>query len=183
MADRRSTADPARSAAPAEQAQRPGHRLTLRVPAADTSVTGWWKAQDDPSASVRHLIRDEIMRHGFSDTANRPVSQLPRRGRPSFAEMALEAQDADAEADAFPEDVQVSGRGRGTAEVLVTGWQTPLVVSDSKRGLAAEPDALPGDVASRPEAAAEPGQAPAPDGPDDLAEPPGQVDMDAIFGH
>lgn len=49
-------------------------RLTVRVPAADTSTTAWWDAQDDPGASVRSLIRAEIVAHGLSDTMNRPVT-------------------------------------------------------------------------------------------------------------
>lgn len=62
------------------------HRFTVRVPLADTSVVDWWEAQYDPSASVRTLIRDEIVRHGYTDTVNRPIAQQPRRGRPPLSE-------------------------------------------------------------------------------------------------
>jgi len=71
------------------------HRFTVRVPTVDTSVRAWWAAQDDPSASVRALIRDEVTKHGFTDTVNRPVTQLPRRGRPPLSDtQASEYQEA-----------------------------------------------------------------------------------------
>lgn len=49
------------------------HRLTLRVPQADATAKAWWDAQDDPSASVRHLIRADIAQHGCSDPLTRPI--------------------------------------------------------------------------------------------------------------
>lgn len=62
--------------------RRDDHRYTLKVPQVDESVVEWVVAQHDLSLSLRQLIRDEIQRNGFTDTANRPVTQLPRRGRP-----------------------------------------------------------------------------------------------------
>lgn len=57
-------------------------RKRLSIPRADESVLEWWEAQADPALSIRLLIRNEIERNGFTDTAFRPVTQLPRRGRP-----------------------------------------------------------------------------------------------------
>lgn len=57
-------------------------RMRLTVPAADVSVIEWLEQQDDVSGSVRALIRSSIERDGYTDVLNRPVEQLPRRGRP-----------------------------------------------------------------------------------------------------
>lgn len=57
-------------------------RRRITIPQVDTSTLAWWNAQFDPSASVRALIRAEIEREGLTDTVNRPVRQMPRRGRP-----------------------------------------------------------------------------------------------------
>lgn len=53
------------------------HRFTLKVPFSNTSVGDWWARQNDPSASVRALIRAEIKKHGYTDTLERRVEQEP----------------------------------------------------------------------------------------------------------
>ena len=58
------------------------YRRTFSFPRTDESTLAWWEAQADPSLSLKLLIRKEIEQHGYTDTANRPVRQLPRRGRP-----------------------------------------------------------------------------------------------------
>ena len=60
----------------------PPVRYRLSVPAADTTVNDWLAEQDNQSASIRAVIREFIERNGFIDPTCRPVSQLPRRGRP-----------------------------------------------------------------------------------------------------
>ena len=66
----------------------PGHRRhnSLRkrvsVPRADVSTLEWMDAQENISFSVRALIHDYIEHEGYSDPTARPVTQLPRRGRP-----------------------------------------------------------------------------------------------------
>lgn len=57
-------------------------RKRISIPKADESVLAWWDSQKDPGLSVRLLVRNEIERNGYTDTAYRPVAQLPRRGRP-----------------------------------------------------------------------------------------------------
>lgn len=57
-------------------------RKRISIPTADESTLMWWDAQGDPGLSVRLLIRAEIERNGYTDTAFRPVEQQPRRGRP-----------------------------------------------------------------------------------------------------
>lgn len=67
---------PARSVKPQPQ------RFRVSVPAADEAVLEWMNLQDNPSLSIRMLIRESIERLGYVDVVNRPVAQLPTRGRP-----------------------------------------------------------------------------------------------------
>ncbi len=57
-------------------------RRRVSIPHVDTSTQQWWDCQDDPSTSIRLLIREEIERNGYVDKMNHPVQQQPRRGRP-----------------------------------------------------------------------------------------------------
>jgi hypothetical protein len=61
-------------------------RLRWSVPAADVSVNDWLDVQENISSSLRLLIRESIEREGYIDVVNKPVEQLPRRGRPPQAE-------------------------------------------------------------------------------------------------
>ncbi|MCY1718424.1 hypothetical protein OVA26_15930 [Microbacterium sp. SL62] len=56
-------------------------RLRVSIPKVDQSSLDWWRTQHDVSLSVRMLIRAEIERNGYVDTAFQPVVQQPRRGR------------------------------------------------------------------------------------------------------
>ena len=58
------------------------HRHRFTVPAADVSTVEWIAQQENLSYSLRALVRDYIEHHGYTDPHNRPVRQLPRRGRP-----------------------------------------------------------------------------------------------------
>ena len=75
------------------------HRKTFSIPKADESTLAWWDAQDDASLSLRLLVREEIQKNGYTDTANRPVEQLPRRGRPPKTEVAEDYGGYDTEQD------------------------------------------------------------------------------------
>ncbi|MFB0839975.1 hypothetical protein ACETK3_18465 [Arthrobacter sp. E44] len=55
----------------------------MSVPAADEAVLAWMELQENPSLSVRMLIRESIERQGYIDIVNRPVSRLPKRGHPA----------------------------------------------------------------------------------------------------
>lgn len=59
------------------------HRFRVSVPAADEAMVAWMELQDNPSLSVRMLIRESIERQGYIDIVNRPVSQLPKPGHPA----------------------------------------------------------------------------------------------------
>jgi hypothetical protein len=67
-------------------------RLRWSVPAADVSVNQWLDVQESISSSLRLLIRESIEREGYIDVVNKPVEQLPRRGRPPQAETAEAGQ-------------------------------------------------------------------------------------------
>lgn len=66
----------------AAPSQDGAHRHRFTVPAADVSTLEWIAQQENLSYSLRALVRDYIERHGYTDPHNRPVRQLPRRGRP-----------------------------------------------------------------------------------------------------
>jgi len=61
-------------------------RLRWSVPRADESTNRWLDEQHDISRSLQLLIRESIQRDGYIDVVNRPVEQLPRRGRPPQSE-------------------------------------------------------------------------------------------------
>lgn len=74
----------AQSAENAGRTQKPEpKRLRVNVPAADESVLAWFDLQENHSLSVRQLVRESIERHGYIDVVNRPVAQLPKKGRPA----------------------------------------------------------------------------------------------------
>lgn len=58
-------------------AKQPPNRYRLNVPQADEAVIAWLELQDNPSLSIRMLVRDSIVRQGYVDVVNRPVVQLP----------------------------------------------------------------------------------------------------------
>lgn len=57
-------------------------RLRWSVPRVDESTNAWLDQQHDISRSLQLLIRESIERDGIIDVVNRPVHQLPGRGRP-----------------------------------------------------------------------------------------------------
>lgn len=67
----------------------PAMRYRLKVPESDASVIAWMDAQSELSISLRLLIKEDIIRNGFTDVTCRPVGQLPKRGRPSNVEVEL----------------------------------------------------------------------------------------------
>lgn len=70
-------------------------RIRVNVPAADESVLEWFELQENHSLSVRQLIRESIERHGYIDVVNRPVAQLPKRGRPAGGEEGFQVTSAE----------------------------------------------------------------------------------------
>lgn len=70
-------------------------RYRLQVPAEDISVQEWIEAQINISTSIRQLIRDDIMKNGYTDVTCRRVEQGPKRGRPTNAELERRAEEND----------------------------------------------------------------------------------------
>ena len=58
-------------------------RFSISVPAADTSVLEWLKAQDNMSLSLRILVKREIAAHGMTDVLCHEPVQGTRRTRPA----------------------------------------------------------------------------------------------------
>lgn len=58
------------SSAVARQAKDAPRRYRVSVPEADESVVTWMELQQNPSLSVRMLIRESIERHGYVDFVN-----------------------------------------------------------------------------------------------------------------
>lgn len=53
-------------------------RKRVSIPRRDESVLRWWAEQEDPSLSIRLLIRAELERSGYVDFASRPVGDVLR---------------------------------------------------------------------------------------------------------
>ena len=70
-------------------------RYRLQVPAEDISVQEWIEAQINISTSIRQLIREDIMKNGYTDVTCRRVEQGPKRGRPTNAELEGRAEEND----------------------------------------------------------------------------------------
>lgn len=72
-------------------------RLRWSVPRVDVSTNQWLDTQNDISQSLQLLIRESIQRDGYIDVVNRPIEQLPRRGRPPQSESEFQATGAEPE--------------------------------------------------------------------------------------
>ena len=77
-------------------------RYRLQVPAEDISVQEWIEAQINISTSIRQLIREDIMKNGYTDVTCRRVEQGPKRGRPTNAELERRAAENDSGGDVTP---------------------------------------------------------------------------------
>ena len=62
-------------------------RYRFAVPTQDASVHEWLESQMNMSMSLRLLIKEDIMRNGCTDMTCRTVEQIPKRGRPSTADV------------------------------------------------------------------------------------------------
>lgn len=74
-------------------------RFRFTVPASDVSVRQWLEVQENLSISLRLAIKYLIEREGIVDLLNRPVTQLPRRGRPPAASLQPEPAGEEPEHD------------------------------------------------------------------------------------
>lgn len=138
-------------------------RVRLTIPAADESSQAWIDLQDDPSASMRMLIRESIQRDGYVDVVNRPVEQQPRRGRPPKSEEEDFAQ---------PPQVAAADEIDGPEPAEAEPEEEPRheVEGSEERSDRTPPTEEPQKVEQAVETISGEGSG-------------GQVDMDAIFGH
>jgi hypothetical protein len=81
-------------------------RLRWSVPRVDVSTNQWLDMQNDISHSLQLLIRESIQRDGYIDVVNRPIEQLPRRGRPPQSESELQAGGSEPEPEAITADAE-----------------------------------------------------------------------------
>lgn len=143
------------AAAPVTAKPEP-HRYRVSVPVADEAVAAWMELQDDRSLSVRMLIRESIARLGYVDVVNRPVDQLPKRGRP--AGQGEEEGNGTADAGSFPGPEQPTGEVRAMRREYVrkTGVEAEGFRAARDRGSASTPAPLTGDLDLSPAEDAEP---------------------------
>lgn len=153
-------------------------RLRWSLSRADTSSNQWLDMQENISRSIQLLIRESIQRDGYIDVVNRPVEQLPRRGRPPASDATGqtdrqsdrssqdEPQDRSDEREAGP-SVDPSSHGAGEQEDQRAAAEPVERVEPDKPVEAPEP-AEPAEQSSHPT---------------NQAAASGQQDMDDIFGH
>lgn len=118
-------------------------RLRWSVPTADTSTNEWLDLQYNISQSLQLLIRESIQRDGYIDVVNRPVEQLPRRGRPP---VGAEDQSSTAQKNRGQRQSD-DDRGEGRDEDSESGSHTVRSHIDDTRGLdVSDADAAPPEV-------------------------------------
>lgn len=165
----------AASGAAEEAVRPPAQRFRVNVPAADEAVLAWMRLQDNHSLSLRLLIRESIERNGYIDVMNRPVEQLPKRGRPAAAEDAVQAEAAPAKPSPQPVQHVLPPAPKASPVPEELGLSTPEAPEPELLGIAlasAGPAPVHQGIAAAPPAPAV--QLPAPSDP----EPPGPEPMD-----
>jgi hypothetical protein len=126
-------------------------RLRWSVPAADVSVSQWLDVQENISSSLRLLIRESIEREGYIDVVNKPVDQLPRRGRPPQAETAEAGQSSTPQTQYVDSSTPMTHNGASSTEA------EPSAPSGAAADRAApEPTVMPAGHDAEPEPASTP---------------------------
>jgi|GraSoiStandDraft_15_1057317.scaffolds.fasta_scaffold674205_1 hypothetical protein len=130
-------------------------RLRWSVPAADVSTNEWLDRQENISRSLQLLIRESIQRDGYIDVVNRPIEQLPRRGRPPAAAEADENDETDGAATGHTQvaKAQVPSSARATATQMHAKSE-PEAQGDVEPATTAESGSTPG---TQPQPAKRPG--------------------------
>ncbi|AOY70878.1 hypothetical protein ARZXY2_1325 [Arthrobacter sp. ZXY-2] len=133
-------------------------RLRWSVPRADESTNRWLDEQYDISRSLQLLIRESIQRDGYIDVVNRPVEQLPRRGRPPQGEQDPGRTEDQAQAqDDGQDDSDSQGESRDEAAVPVAAPSEPVQRVETAQAVqpppappVREPHPVPADEPSVP---------------------------------
>lgn len=137
-------------------------RYRLAVPVADEAVNRWLGMQDNVSASLRTVVREWIERNGFEDATCKPVTQLPRRGRPPGSSAERGDQDDEIEFD------EPSGPDQ---EIEGLGYEIAQATGRSSEGQAQAARARTESTASTASTASTSA----------VGDDPGMPDMDDIF--
>lgn len=99
-------------------------RYRLTVPDADVSTQQWLASQINFSNSIRALIREDIMKNGFTDVSCRPVEQGLKRGRPSNAELERREQVTQTETIQGEPEVAIESIQRASSVSPIQSTQT-----------------------------------------------------------
>lgn len=99
-------------------------RYRLTVPDADVSTQQWLASQINFSNSIRALIREDIMKNGFTDVSCRPVEQGLKRGRPSNAELERREQVTQTETIQGEPEVAIEPIQRPSSVLPIQATQT-----------------------------------------------------------
>ncbi|MGY4541369.1 hypothetical protein ACVWY0_001278 [Arthrobacter sp. UYNi723] len=181
MADLQTTAPSKAKGGAAKAAKQQPQRFRVSVPAADEAVLAWMDLQDNPSLSMRMLIRENIERNGYVDVINRPVVQLPKRGRPAGSEEELSdpAEQAGApraaaptlpvhQPAAAPADLDLRQKERTAPELLGIALEDPVLARTQ-----------PPSQQQAPQQNAAPDSSPVPSEPEQPSS--GQLEVNDIF--
>lgn len=164
----------AREAKPRPAAKTEPKRIRVNVPQADESVLAWFELQENHSLSVRQLIRESIARDGYTDVVNRPVAQLPKRGRPpgqageDLRTVSVEGPSAGSGAEPVP------AQPGAVPVVAELDLSEPASTGPELLGIALQAPALVGTTVLPAAPTVRPDPEPAP-------EPSGQVDVNDLM--
>lgn len=125
------------------------HRYRVSVPRADEAVVEWMNLQDNQSLSVRMLIRESIERIGYVDVVNRPVTQLPKRGRPAGS--SEEDQATNEDAAAAPAPVSQAARPQVPAVAPAEPEPAPQRAQSPQQAVQGSTPPVPQTLPSEPE--------------------------------
>lgn len=118
-------------------------KLRWSVPLVDVSTNRWLDNQHSVGLSLQMLIREAIQRDGYNDVFNKPVEQLPRRGRPPQADPADEAEQADGSPQGSAQEIgSRDAQGDAPALRVARGSDAPPPVDELQ---ADEPQPEPGE--------------------------------------
>lgn len=127
---------------PGKDGRAEPRRLRWSVPRVDISTNRWLDEQNDISHSLQLLIRDSIQRDGYIDVVNRPIEQLPRRGRPPQSDAAddpaeerSEYRAEDALVQEEPQSAPAEPGDEGDAQSAQEPQQRPAPAKPAASGL------------------------------------------------
>lgn len=113
-------------------------RKRISIPFDDKSTLAWWAVQENPAYSLRLLIHDYIEREGYTDPHNKPVQQLPKRGRPPQVEDDIHEVEQLAQTIAETNTVETQPQQQPTPAKTLPVTRPQSVASQSSRQVASQ---------------------------------------------